>query len=265
MRFGFIGLGNLGDAIVRGISVAPSFADDEIFGFDVLEARRSELAASTKMQPCDSIASVVAAADVIILTVKPHILTLIMDEIKAAITSPSQMFLSVAAGRSLAALEAGLGNANPIVRVMPNINAMVAASTSAYAVNERADQSHKEITEKIFGSVGTVSELPEAMFAQFTAVAGSAPAFSYMFIDALAKTAVQLGIPRDQAVEMAASTVLGSAKMVLESQVHPLELADRVCSPGGVAIEGVMALQENGFEHAVHQAVLASYNKNQKL
>ena len=265
MRFGFIGLGNLGGAIIGCLSKAPAFAEDEILGFDVLEANKKKLAETCGMKPMGSMQELVAAADVVILTVKPHILTKILPDLNAACTDPEQMFLSVAAGRSLAYLEEGLGAEHPLVRVMPNINAMVGAATSAYVMNAAATEEHRNITEKIFGAAGTVCELPENLFPLFTAVSGSGPAFVYMFIDAMAKSAVRAGMSRSQAVEMAASTVLGSAKMVLESGVHPLELADRVCSPGGVTIEGVFTLQKLGFEHVVHEAIAATMEKNQKL
>jgi len=265
MRFGFIGLGNLGEALVRRLCMTPAFAEDEIYGFDVREDRVELLATTAGMKPCCSMKELIASVDVVILTLKPHILTLVMEDIKHSLTGPDQMILSVAAGRTLAYLEEGLGRRNPIVRVMPNINAMVGAATSAYVLNDKAGDEHRAITEKIFGSVGTICELPEENFPIFTAVAGSAPAFVYIFIDAMAKSAVQFGLPRRQAVEMAASTVMGSAKMVLESGVHPLELSDRVCSPGGTTIEGVIALQANGFEHAVHEAIAATSAKSTKL
>jgi pyrroline-5-carboxylate reductase len=173
--------------------------------------------------------------------------------------------ISVAAGRTLAFLEDGLGPDLPIARVMPNINAKVGASTSAFAVNSRCAESHKSIVQALFSTVGAIIELPEEQFSIFTAIAGSSPAFSYMYIDALARAAVRGGLSRDKALEIAASAVYGSAKMILESREHPFTLIDQVSSPGGTTIEGICALQEHGFESAVHKAVAATALKDKNL
>ncbi|MEG2212956.1 MAG: pyrroline-5-carboxylate reductase dimerization domain-containing protein, partial [Clostridiales bacterium] len=124
---------------------------------------------------------------------------------------------------------------------------------------------HKQIVEEMFCSIGVISELAENLFSVFTAICGSAPAFTYLYIDALAKAAVAAGMPRAQALALAAHGVYGSAKMVMESELHPGELVDQVCSPGGTTIEGVLALERAGFASGIHQAVAAVIAKDKKL
>ena len=153
----------------------------------------------------------------------------------------------------------------PIVRVMPNINARVGASTVAFCANASVADEQKKLVETMLCTIGTVTELPESMFSVFTAIAGSSPAFTYIYIDALARAAVQAGMPKAQALQIAASSVFGSAKLVMESGEHPYALADSVCSPSGTTIDGVLTLQENAFESTVHKAIKAVIEKDKRL
>jgi pyrroline-5-carboxylate reductase len=148
---------------------------------------------------------------------------------------------------------------------MPNINAKVLASESGYCANENCTSEQKKMVYDMFSAVGSAIEIPEKFFSIFGVIAGSSPAFAYIYINALAKAAVKAGMPKAQAMEIAANTVLGSAKMVLESNEHPCKLADMVCSPGGTTIEGVCALDEMGFENTVIKAFDAVLEKDRKI
>ena len=139
------------------------------------------------------------------------------------------------------------------------------SAVSAFCAGENVNEDEKLFVEKLLSSFGTAVEIKEDLFSVFSAIAGCSPAFSYMYIDSLARGAVKNGMMRDTALKIAAQAVLGSAKMILESDEHPWTLVDRVCSPGGTTIEGVTSLKEDGFEAAVMNAVQASFDKDKKM
>ncbi len=259
MTYGFLGLGNMALAILTGMRASESFKDAEIFGYDV----SAEAAERAPVKRCDCAADLVKSSDVIVLAVKPQVLGGVLADI--APLAEGKLFISIAAGKNLAFLRDCLDRDVHIVRVMPNINAVALSSTSAFCADKNVTEGERETVRAIFGTVGTVTELEEKLFPVFTAIASCSPAFTYMYIDALARAAVSGGMPRAQALETAASAVLGSAKMVFASSLHPQELADMVCSPGGTTIEGVLALRAFGFENAVHEAVNAVIEKDKRL
>ena len=173
--------------------------------------------------------------------------------------------MSIAAGKNMEFLTAGLGEDKKIIRVMPNTPALVGAGITGFTANGNVTAEDKEKALKILSSFGEAEEVPEKLMDVVTSVGGSAPAFVYMFIEALADGAVLDGMPRDKAYHFAAQCVLGSAKMVLESGKHPGELKDMVCSPGGTTIEGVRALEDAGFRGIVMEAVHAATEKSKEL
>ena len=263
MKYGFIGLGNMATAIIKGMISSSAYASGNILGHDPYSKAGRVTAGEMGVTICASLAEA-AVADVLVLAVKPQAMPPVLEELRA-LNLTGKLVVSIAAGKTLDVLQKGLGPSVAIARVMPNINAKVGAATSAFAVNCHCTDAQKIAVQALFGTVGTVSELPEEHFSIFTAIAGSSPAFAYMYIDALARAAVRGGIPRAKALEIAASTVYGSAKMVLESREHPFSLVDQVCSPGGTTVEGVCVLQELGFERAVHKAVEATALKDKAL
>jgi len=256
MKFGFIGLGNMGGAILRGMRASGNFESSEIFGFD-------PAVKDAQVIYCESAEEVCRNADAVILAVKPQVIEEVLKGIAAELKG--KLVISIAAGKSIEALSACLEEKSHVIRVMPNINAVVLSATSAFCASENVSDAEKETVRNIFGTIGTVIELEEKHFPAFTAVASCSPAFSYIYIDALARAAVKAGMPRSQALSVAASAVMGSAKMVMESSAHPHELCDMVCSPGGTTIEGVLQLKALGFENAVHSAVQATIDKDKKL
>ena len=264
MRYGFIGLGNMASAIIKGMIQGGVCAPEDIYGYDVHQETLRRVHEDTTIRPCANLEQLATSAQVIVLAVKPQVLSRVLAELNG-LTLREKLFISIAAGKNLAFLREGLGADAAIVRVMPNINAKVLSSTSAYTTEGGVSAGQKQVVESLFSSIGTVMELPEPLFPVFSALAGAAPAFCYMYIDALARAGVHGGMSRKQALEAAASTVLGSAKMVLESGEHPFALIDQVTSPGGTTIEGICALQRLGFESAVHQAVEAVVEKDKRL
>lgn len=259
MKIGFLGLGNMASAIIRGMKASGKFQNDIIIGFD----RHKEKAEALQVVLLDSIQGLFSESDVLVFAVKPQSLTAIMESLPAQIDK-NRLFVSIAAGKSLSWFEAYLG-AVSIVRVMPNINSLVGCGVSAICGNSTATEEQLSLVKSVFSSIGSVYELSETHFSAFSAIAGASPAYSFMYIDALASAAVKAGIPKALALSISTDAVLGSAKLLRESGTHPSVLADQVCSPGGTTIEGVHALREYGFENAVYKAIDAVIEKDKRL
>lgn len=261
MHISFIGIGNMASAIIRGIANQHNDASF-ITGYNRTNKKAQDLATETGITATDSIVEA-TKADIIFLGVKPYQLEEIAESIRPYLTA-DKLLVSMAAGKDLATLQQ-LFNHEAIMRIMPNVNAAVGHSTTSYAVTESVTPAQIDAAVSLLTATGSMIALEEKQFANFSAIAGASPAFHYMYIDAIARAAVKEGMPKAVALQIAADAVIGSAKMILESQHHPIDLVDQVCSPGGTTIEGVMALKANGFEHAVHEAVHAVVQKDHQL
>lgn len=266
MKFGFIGAGNMAGAIVKGMTIGTKSYD----GKDIFITSKTVTSAARLAEECGAVAvktaaEVVAESDVLVLAVKPHVLASVVPDLKEEIAAKKPLIVSIAAGKTLDYLADLLPAETPIIRVMPNINAKIGAATNGMCANGYVTEEQKEIVKGMFETIGTVVEVEENHFDIFTVLAGSAPAFAYLYMDALARAAVKAGMPKKQALEIAAATVEGSAKMVLESGEHPMALVDQVCSPGGTTIEGVSALQANGFEATLTKAFDAVLEKDRMI
>lgn len=264
MKFGFIGLGNMATAIMKGMIASEKFDATHIYGFNRTLAKTEALAEQYSIHTCTSIEQLVSQVDVIILAVKPQMLPDVLPLVRQHLRQ-EQIVISVAAGKTLDYLHTELRESTTIFRVMPNINAVVGASTSAYTTRAKTPTAHRQLVIEMFETIGSILELPEHLFATFTTIGCASPAFTYLYIDALARAAVREGMPKQMALEIAASSVLGSAKMILASSEHPMTLVDQVCSPGGTTIQGVTSLQGNHFEGIVHEAVAAVMARDKEL
>ena len=266
MKFGFIGAGNMAGAIIKGMTIGTnSFDGKDIFITSKTVTSAQKLADICGAVAVETAAEVAAESDVLVLAVKPHVLASVVPALQEEIEGKKPLVVSIAAGKPLDYLASLLPAGTPIVRVMPNINAKIGAATNGMCVNEYVTEEQKKIVKEMFETIGTVIEVDENHFGIFTVLAGSAPAFAYMYMDALARAAVKAGMPKKQALEIAAATVEGSARMVLESGEHPMALVDQVCSPGGTTIEGVAALQANGFEATLTKSYDAVLEKDNKI
>lgn len=265
MTVGFIGCGNMASAIINGIIKSNTLKAEEINIFDVFYPAIEKLTSQYNVNICEDESAVVRQSDVVVLAVKPNVLSDVLNKINNALSESETLLISIAAGKTTEFIRNGLSHDNRIIRVMPNINAKVSEAICAYTANECATKNDREITEKIFSGAGQVIYLDESYFPLFGVIGGCGPAFAYMFIDALARAGVKNGMKKDTALMIAAQTVLGSAKMILESNTHPWELIDQVCSPGGTTIEAVASLQADGFESAVHRAVDKAVEKDSML
>ena len=205
-------------------------------------------------------AEAVKDAHIVILAVKPQMMTGVLDEIRTNLTE-KQLIISIAAGCSISSFEEALGADKKIVRVMPNTPALVGEGMSAWCGNAHVTEEDKASVRKIFSSFGMEEEVPEKLIDTACCVSGCGPAYVSMFIEALADAAVAEGMPRAQAYRFAAQTVMGSAKMVLETGKHPGELKDMVTSPGGSTIAGVQKLEEKAFRGTVMEAIRVAANR----
>lgn len=255
MIYGFIGLGNMASAILRGMRESGRFAADTLIGYDVDSTKAAQMD-----KACGNEEAVCAEADVIVLAVKPQM----MDGVLAKLRPGTKPVISIAAGKETAYYEATVPEIR-IVRAMPNINAKCLSAVTALCAGKYAGETELAIAESIFNTVGRALRLEERLFAAYSAVASASPAFTYLYIDAMARAGVQAGMPRALALEAAAASVWGSAKLVMDSGEHPIHLLDQVCSPGGTTVEGVEKLKELGMENAVHKAIRAVIEKDKKL
>lgn len=266
MKIGFIGCGNMANAIIKGILKEGAAASEDINVFDVFTPTLLAMSEKYSVTICEDENSVVKQSDIIILAVKPNVLASVLEKINTALESDNEkLLISIAAGKTVEFIRESLTHDCKIIRVMPNINAKVGEAISAYTANKFVTQKDKDNCERLFSAVGSIMYLEENYFPLFGVIGGCGPAFAYMFIDALARAGVKNGMKKDIALTVAAQTVLGSAKLILESNEHPWELIDQVCSPGGTTIEGVTSLQADGFEKAVHNAVNRAVEKDSKL
>lgn len=265
MKFGFIGIGNMGKAIVKGyLSQYPQQAAN-VFAYDRDGEKTAEACIQLGIHHCQSIGDLVRHSDVIILAVKPNNFEEVLPEIGEVFNS-DQILLSIAAGISMAYIESQLPDQGPkIVRVMPNTPAMVGEGMTALCHNGRlAEEEFAEILA-LFTSIGKAEVVDESLIHTVIGVSGSSPAYVYLFIEALIDGAVAGGMTREQATKFAGQSVLGAAKMVLETGIDPVMLRENVCSPGGTTIEAVQVLQENGFAEIVEKAAQAAAEKSKKM
>ena len=262
-RIAVIGLGNMAHAIIKGLRSSLAYRDAEIVGFDRNEGKRDAFAQAFQVRIAKSPCDAARQCSVVVLAVKPHQMADLLLEMKPCLQQ--QLIITLAAGQPLAFYEGILGSGKALVRAMPNINAQAGASMTGICRNQEVSESQLGLAVELFDAVGSVVVLPEDRLPAFSAIAGAGPAFAYAFIDALASAGVKAGLSRELAQRAACGMLFGSAKLAAESSLHPRALMDQVTSPGGTTIEGVHQLAEKGFEHAVHAAVDAVIQKNQRM
>jgi len=251
-------------ALAKGVVSAGLVKASSIRASDPLAAARSAFAKQTGARATASNVDVVRGARVLVLAVKPGYVAELLAEIRSFVT-PGHLLISIAAGVPIAKLEAGLGQGARIIRVMPNTPALVGASASAYALGKMATAADATLAQRIFSAIGVVFQLKESMLDAVTGLSGSGPAYMYLMIEALSDGGVAAGLPRDVATKLAAQTMLGSAKMVLETGLHPGALKDMVTSPGGTTIEGLHEMEKGKVRGVLINAVRAAAEKSRKL
>ncbi len=264
MKIGFIGAGNMASAIVRGMASSGVHGSDMLV-YDVDTAKQVALFEECGVCMCGSAEEVIYGVEAVVLAVKPQVFPSLLPQLAPALQACRPLIISIAAGKTLASIEELVGEGLAIVRVMPNINAKVGEAMSAYCANAVVTVAQRDTVLRVFDAVGQTIEMAEAHFSAYAALAGCSPAYTLLYMDALAEAGVKYGIPKDVSLQIVAQAVLGTARLLQESGDHPRALVDQVCSPGGTTIEGVIALQQNGFENAVLQAARASMEKDKTL
>ena len=266
MKYCFIGAGNMAGAIIKGLTLGKNPIDSKnINTISKTNSSAKKLADECGINVCETYDDAISGCDVLVLGVKPNVLSEVAPLINDAVNRENPLIISIAVGKKLEYLESLFGSDKKIVRVMPNINAVVGSSVSGICGNKNTTKEDIDVVKNIFESIGSVIELTEDKFSIFGAIAGSSPAFAYLYIDSLARAGVKYGLTKKQALEIATHTVLGSAKMIAESDTHPWELIDRVCSPNGTTIEGISSLLKNGFESDVISCIDAVMEKDSKI
>ncbi len=268
-RYGFLGAGNMGGAMIGGLLKSGLAEKNQIIASVHTESSQKRVADGFGIAVTLSNREVAENSDILVLAIKPYQFPEALPEI-TEVLEPDQIVVSVAAGKSLSDIDTALLSMNvagklKVARVMPNTPAMVGEGMSAVSFNDRFTVDEKQKVMAIFSSFGKAEEVPESMMDVVTGVSGSSPAFIYMLIEAMADEAVLHGMPRKQAYTFAAQSVLGSAKMVLETGKHPGALKDDVCSPGGTTIEGVAALEAAGFRNAIMEGIDAAITKSEAM
>lgn len=263
-RWGFIGAGKMASALIRGMLSKGVASVETIHASDPSGAARIAIHEETGIGVHESNRIVAERSDVLVLAVKPQSMRRVLEELRAHL-SDDHLVVSIAAGITIDGLANGLGPGRRLIRVMPNTPALVGAGASAYALGPGTSSDDEAVVRACLEAVGRTVAVPETLLDAVTGLSGSGPAFVYLIIEALSDAGVRVGLPREVATLLAAQTVLGGARMVLETGLHPGVLKDQVASPGGTTIAGLHALESNGLRGALIDAVRAATLRSAEL
>lgn len=264
MKIGFIGLGNMAKAMISGMLVKEIATKENLIGSAKTSITREAVEKEYGIKTYPDNKEVASQADILILAVKPQFFAEVIPEIVDAVKE-NALIISIAAGKTMKDIEMLFGKNIKLVRCMPNAPAMVGEGCSGVCRNENVNEEEMTTCMELLSSFGLAQEVPERLMDAVTGVSGCSPAYVFMFMEALADGAVEAGMQRKQAYTFAAQTVMGSAKLMLETGKHPGELKDMVCSPAGTTIAGVRVLEEKGLRGAVMDAVKSTVEKSQKM
>ena len=258
-KIGFIGAGLMAEAIARGLLKA-GVVPARVSASDPDESRRELFSKNLGIAAGVENRSVAESSDVIILAVKPYIIPDVLAEI-GGLLKPCQLVISIAAGITIDSIQDKLQAKVPIIRAMPNTPCLIGEGAVAIAPGKYASSAHMDIANQIFSSVGKVVQVSEDKLDAVTGLSGSGPAYVYTFIEALIDGGVKVGLPRETALMLAAQTVVGAARMVLDTGEDPAKLRDHVMTPGGTTVAGMAVLESSDFRSATIEAVTAATNR----
>jgi len=264
LTLGFLGAGKMAKALARGFIRAGLVTPQDVIASDASESAAASFAQETGARTTAYNPDAVAFAEVLILAVKPDHVNGVLAEIRPDVTD-KHLLISIAAGVPISRLEGGLTAGARVIRVMANTPALVGASATGFCLGRNATAEDGRCTARLFSAVGIAFQLKESLLDAVTGLSGSGPAYGYLFIEALSDGGVAAGLPRDVATALAAQTVLGAARMVLETGMHPGALKDMVTSPGGTTIEGVHELEKGKVRATVMNAVRAAAARSRQL
>lgn len=264
LKLGIIGTGNMARALVKGMLKNGMLRPDDLIASNPGESSRKEFSELFSVEVTRFNIEAVRKSDAVLLAVKPQFYEAVIREIGRE--ADGKLIISLAPGKTIEWLEEKFGERRVrIIRAMSNTPSMIGEGMTAYCVSDAVTKADIEFVGQILSACGKSSHVPEHLMEAVVAVAGSAPAYVFIMLEAMADAAVALGMPRGQAYEMAAQTVAGSARMLLETGRHPGELKDMVCSPGGTTIEAVRMLEAGGFRSALIEAMKACADKAKKM
>ncbi len=262
-KIAFLGAGQMAEAMIRGL-VRADVSPSRLFASDIRPERLDYLSSELGIQSCATNYDAMKSGEVAIIAVKPQDAPVLLQDMQAA-AHPGHLIVSVAAGVRLGTIESVLPPGVPVIRVMPNTPAFVLEGMAVLARGSHASAEHEAVVQRIFECVGRVQCLPESKMDAVTALSGSGPGFMALVIDAMADGGVAAGLARATALELAAQTMLGSAKLVLERGLHPGVLKDMVASPAGTTIAGLAELENRGVRAAFIEAILAATRRSEEL
>jgi pyrroline-5-carboxylate reductase len=262
-KIGFIGTGKMGEALIKGILYAGLVPPENIFASDVDFAKLQSLEKEYKISICRDNCAAVVDSDIVVIAVKPQIVPAVLKEIKDSIKK--QLIISIASGVTIETYENALPRGTKVVRVMPNIAAIVKEAASAISLGSAVSKEDASLAALIFNAIGRTVMLPEHLMDAVTGLSGSGPAYIFTIIEALADGGVHEGLDRNTAKLLAAQTVLGAARMVLENGSHTAQLKDMVTSPGGTTIRGLRVMEKRGVRIAMMDAVIAACERSKEL
>jgi pyrroline-5-carboxylate reductase len=262
IKLGIIGGGVMGEALLSRLVMKHIFAAHEVLVSEPQLQRRDVLARQYGVQVTEENQAVVAAAEILLLAIKPQVFDTVVSQLEP--THTQQIVVSILAGMPLAKLEAAFPG-QPVVRAMPNTPATVGVGMTAIAPGQHAQAQHLTEVQQIFAAVGDVVQVPESMMDAVTGLSGSGPGYVAVLIEALIDGGVAVGLPRAIATQLAIQTVRGTAELLQTSNLHPAELKDRVTSPGGTTIAGIAHLEKSGFRSALIEAVRSAYLRSKEL
>jgi pyrroline-5-carboxylate reductase len=264
-KIGFIGGGNMGEALISGLVLSKAAKPENIICSDIDEDLIKDLQDKYKILTTTDNVEVAKKSEIIIYATKPQILGSVLKQTGSALDT-SKLIISIAAGVPLAAIASGLHKELRLIRVMPNICAFVKESATAIAAGEYASKDDIALARAIFDSVGkTVFIQENVLMDAFTGLSGSGPAYIFVIVDAMADAGVKMGLSRKDSLLLSTQTVLGAAKLLLESKEHPGQLKDRVASPGGTAIAGIHTLEQGGLRTTMINAIESATKRSKEL
>ncbi len=263
-KIGIIGTGNMGEALIDGLIHSRSSVPENIICSDIRKEKLKSVREKYGIISKTNNADVVKASDIIIYAIKPQIMTNILKETADYLDS-SKIIISIAAGVPLSSIESCLNMELRLVRVMPNIAASVKEGASAIAPGDHVLKNDLQVAKAVFDSVGKSVIIEESLMDAITGLSGSGPAYIFLIVDALADAGVKMGLSRDDSLFLSSQTVLGAAKLLMDTKEHPGKLKDKVTSPGGTAIAGLHTLEEGGLRTTLINAVEAATNRSKEL
>lgn len=263
-RIAFIGSGNMGEALIKGITGASVFKNRNIIVTDIRKERLEHIKGLYKVNTTTDNRYAVKKSDIVLFAVKPQIISKVVKEIGDLIDR-KKLIITIAAGITISSIQDHLKKKGKIIRVMPNIPAIVREGVSAIACGDDISKKDIEITKRIFNAVGRTVVVDESMMDAVTGLSGSGPAYVFLIIESLTDAGVKMGLPRDISRLLSIQTILGAAKLAIESGEHPGKLKDMVTSPGGTTIAGLHALEDGGLRSALMAAVEAATKRAEEL